>query len=62
MFRLTSIENGDGAGWGRVGAIQVMGIKEYNCCDEHRVMDGGAESLYCTPEPNITLRVNYARI
>ena len=27
-------------------------------CDEHRVLYGDAESLYCTPETNITLYVN----
>ena len=35
-----------------------MGIKKYTCCDEHEVMYGSVESLYCTPETNI-MYVNY---
>ena len=35
----------------------MMGIKEPTCCDEHWVMYGSVESLYCTPETNITLHV-----
>ena len=35
-----------------------MGIKEDSCYDKHWVMYGSAESLYCTPETNITLYVN----
>ena len=31
---------------------------EGTCHDEHRVMYGSVESLYCTPETNITLYVN----
>ena len=38
-----------------------MGIKE-STCDEHWLLYGSAESLYGTPETNITLHVNYARI
>ena len=34
-------------------------IKEYTYHDEHRVMYRVVESLYCTPETNITLYVNY---
>ena len=34
---------------------QVMGIKEYTCCDEQWVIYGDVGSLYCTPETNITL-------
>ena len=34
------------------------GDKEYTC-DEHWVICGIAELLYCTPEANITLYVNY---
>lgn len=34
-----------------------MGIKE-GTCDEHRVMCGSVEQLYCTPEINITLCLN----
>lgn len=30
--------------------------------DEHWVMSGGAESLYCTPKTSITLYVNYTGI
>ena len=37
---------------------QVMGIKECTCCDEHWVLYGTVESLYCTFETNITLYVN----
>ena len=37
---------------------QVMGIKE-GICDEHQVMYGRVESLYCTPETNITVYVNW---
>ena len=33
---------------------KVMGIKE-GTCDEHRVLYESVESLYCTPETNITL-------
>jgi len=36
----------------------VMGIKECTC-DEHQVMYGSVESLYYTPETNITLYVNW---
>ena len=42
--------------WGWVK--QVMGIKD-GPGDEHWVVCGSVESLYCTPEPNITLYVNY---
>ena len=41
-------------GWGK----QVMGMKEGTCGDEHQVLCGSVESLYCTPETNITLYVN----
>ena len=33
----------------------VIGIKECTCCDEHRVLYGRVESLYCTPQTSITL-------
>jgi len=46
---------------GRMGEI-VMGIKECTCHDEHLVMYRIVESLYRTPETNITLYVNYSRI
>ena len=36
---------------------QVMGIKECTCNDVHQVMYRSVESLYCTPETNITLYV-----
>ena len=36
-----------------------MMIKECTC-DGHWVIYGIVESLYCTPETNITLYVNYA--
>lgn len=42
-----------GGGWGN----QVLGIKA-GTCEEHQVMCGGAESLCCTPDTNITLDVN----
>ena len=32
---------------------KVMRIKEGTCCDEHQVMYGIVESLYCTPETNL---------
>ena len=35
-----------------------MRIKEGTYGDEHRAMYGSVESLYCTPEINITLDVN----
>ena len=35
-----------------------MGIKECTCCDEHQVMYRSVESLYYTPETNLTLYVN----
>ena len=35
------------------------GIKECTCQDEHQVMYGSVGSLYCTPETNETLYVNY---
>ena len=34
---------------------KMMQIKEGTCCDEHQVMYGIVESLYCTPETNVTL-------
>lgn len=34
-----------------------MGTKE-GICDEHRLLCGSAESLYSTPETNMTLYVN----
>ena len=49
-------QRGGGGGWGK----QVMGMKVRTCRDEHQVMDGSDESLYCTPETNITLCVNYS--
>ena len=30
----------------------MLGIKEYTCHDEHRVMYGLVELLYCTIETN----------
>ena len=38
-----------------------MGIKK-GTWDEHQVMYASVESLYCTPETNITLYVNYPGI
>ena len=35
------------------------GIREGTCCDEHRMLYESGESLYCTPESNITLCVKY---
>ena len=40
----------------------MMGIKECTCRDEHWVLYGSVESLYCTPETDITLYVNSTRI
>lgn len=37
---------------------QVTGMKACTCHDEHRVMWGSAESLYCTPEAKTPLYVN----
>lgn len=34
-----------------------MRLKEFTS-DEHRVMYGSVESLYCTSETNITLYIN----
>ena len=45
-------------GGSRDGGRQVMGIKEDTCGDGHRVMYGSVESLYHTPDTNITLYVN----
>ena len=36
---------------------QVMGIKDGTCHEEHQVMCGIVESLYCMLETNITLCV-----
>ena len=30
-----------------------MGIKEGTCCNEHQLMHGSVNSLYCTPKTNI---------
>ena len=43
-----------GRGMGEIGE-QVMGIKEDTYHDEYRVMYRIVESLYCTPETNMTL-------
>ena len=40
---------------------QVMRIRECTC-DKHQVMYRIIESLYCTPEINISLHVNYTGI
>ena len=40
----------------------TMGNKECPYCDEHWVLNGNVESLYCTPETNIKLYVNYTGI
>ena len=32
--------------------------KEDTCCDEHQLLYGSVESLYCTPETNVTLYDN----
>ena len=37
-------------------------VKEYAYYDEHWIMYTIVESLYCTPETNIALYVNYAGI
>ena len=41
-------------GMGEIGD----GVKDCTCWDEHKVMYGTAESLYSTPETNITLYIN----
>ena len=41
---------------------QVKVIKEGICPNEHWMMYGIVESLYCTPEANIVLYVNYIGI
>ena len=38
------------------------GEEGYTYPNEHRVMYRIVESLYCTPETNVTLYVNYTRI
>ena len=48
-----------GGRWVEGWVKQVMGIKESTCRDEHWVMYASVESLYCPPETNITLCVNY---
>lgn len=40
----------------------MMGIKERTCHVECWVMHGSVQSLYCTPETNLTLYVDYTRI
>ena len=45
-------------GWGK----QVMGIKGDTCRDDHRVMYGIVESLYCTSETNILLSNEFKKI
>ena len=45
-----------GGGQGR-RIKQVIVIKDSTCCDE-LILYGTVESLYCTPETNITLYVN----
>lgn len=37
---------------------KLMGIKEATCHDDHWVIYGMVESLYCTHGTNITLYVN----
>ena len=37
------------------------GDEECTCCDEHWVLDGRVESLYYSPETNITLYINNTR-
>ena len=44
-----------GRGMGEIGE----GNEEYTYHNEHWVMYGTVESLYCTGETNITLYVNY---
>lgn len=44
---------------GGMGGV-VMGIKE-STCDEHQVMYGIVESLFCTPETNIPLFFNFIK-
>ena len=38
------------------------GDEEYHYLDEHWVIYGTVQSLYRTPETNITLHVNYTEI
>ena len=37
----------------------VMGTKKGTCLDEHLVIPGSVESLYCTPKMNFKLYVNW---
>ena len=39
-----------------------MAIKEYTCLDEHWVLYGSVESLYCTPETNVNNTVCYLEL
>ena len=55
--RLSTIENKLMVTIGEVGGTQVMRIKDC-ICHEHQVLYISVESLYCTPETNITLYVN----
>ena len=58
--RLLTIENKLMVTRGEVGG--GMGEIGEGDHDEHWVMYGSVESLYCTPETNITLYVNYTGI
>lgn len=41
---------------------QEMEIKEGTCHDDHQVLYGIVELLYCPPETNMTLYVNCTEI
>ena len=47
---------------GEVNGGWVKEVMECTSLDECWVIHGIAESLYCTPETNVTLYVNYAEI
>ena len=40
------------------GGVREIGDGEGTCCDEHLVLYGCVEPLYCTTETNMTLYVN----
>ena len=40
----------------------MVGIQECTSGDEHWVMYGSTESLYCAPETNLTMPANYTGI
>ena len=47
----------DTGGEGDGGVKELMKIKEHTC-NEHHILYGNVDSLYCIPETDITLYVN----